>query len=88
MSNIFYTLFRLSGCAAGIVNVQKGFEFSCAKSINPNSTYRDHSPAAVSFDEEGKSKGFGFVNCQKHKEGQAAVDALRELEQTRCADMP
>jgi len=37
--------------------------------------------AAVSFDEEGKSKGFGFVNFERHEEAQDAVDALHEVEQ-------
>jgi polyadenylate-binding protein len=37
--------------------------------------------AAISFDEVGKSKGFGFVNYEKHEEAQAAVDALHEVEQ-------
>lgn len=37
--------------------------------------------AIVSFDEEGRSKGFGFVNYEKHEEAQAAVDALHENEQ-------
>lgn len=37
--------------------------------------------AALSVDEEGKSKGFGFVNFEKHEEAQAAVDALHEVEQ-------
>jgi polyadenylate-binding protein len=36
--------------------------------------------ALISVDEEGRSKGFGFVNYEKHEEAQAAVDALHETE--------
>jgi len=36
--------------------------------------------AVVSFDEEGKSKGFGFVNYDTHEEAQRAVDALHDQE--------
>jgi len=36
--------------------------------------------AIVSFDEEGRSKGFGFVNYEKHEEAQVAVDVLHENE--------
>ncbi|KAF8522257.1 polyadenylate binding protein [Hysterangium stoloniferum] len=34
--------------------------------------------AAISFDEDGKNKGFGFVNYEKHEEAQKAVDALHD----------
>jgi polyadenylate-binding protein len=37
--------------------------------------------AVVQRDEEGKSKGFGFVNFEKHEDAQKAVDALNETEQ-------
>jgi len=37
--------------------------------------------AVVSVDEEGKSKGFGFVNYESHEEAQRAVDALHDTEQ-------
>ncbi|CAA7271654.1 unnamed protein product [Cyclocybe aegerita] len=36
--------------------------------------------ALLSLDEEGKSKGFGFVNYERHEEAQAAVDALHDSE--------
>ncbi|KAF9535293.1 hypothetical protein CPB83DRAFT_841528 [Crepidotus variabilis] len=36
--------------------------------------------AIVQVDEEGRSKGFGFVNYERHEEAQAAVDALHEVE--------
>lgn len=36
--------------------------------------------AAVQVDEEGKSKGFGFVNFETHEEAQKAVDALHDTE--------
>lgn len=61
------------------------------KNLNPEMTQEEFealfksfgavTSAAVSFDEEGKSKGFGFVNYEKHEEAQAAVDALHEVEQ-------
>lgn len=34
--------------------------------------------AIVQFDEEGRSKGFGFVNFEHHEEAQQAVDALHD----------
>ena len=37
--------------------------------------------ALLSVDEEGKSRGFGFVNYEKHEEAQQAVDALHDSEQ-------
>ncbi|KAI7898721.1 uncharacterized protein BX663DRAFT_523881 [Cokeromyces recurvatus] len=37
--------------------------------------------AVVQVDDEGKSKGFGFVNYEKHEDAQKAVDALNETEQ-------
>ncbi|RXW20895.1 hypothetical protein EST38_g4960 [Candolleomyces aberdarensis] len=36
--------------------------------------------AVVSTDEEGKSKGFGFVNYETHDEAQRAVDELNDYE--------
>jgi polyadenylate-binding protein len=36
--------------------------------------------ALISVDEEGKSKGFGFVNYERHEEAQIAVDALHDTE--------
>lgn len=36
--------------------------------------------ALVATDEEGKSKGFGFVNYENHEEAQKAVDELHDLE--------
>ena len=36
--------------------------------------------ALISVDEEGKSKGFGFVNYERHDEAQKAVDALHDSE--------
>ena len=36
--------------------------------------------ALISVDEEGKSKGFGFVNYERHEEAQKAVDILHESE--------
>ncbi|TFK42530.1 hypothetical protein BDQ12DRAFT_676368, partial [Crucibulum laeve] len=36
--------------------------------------------ALISVDEEGKSKGFGFVNYEKHEEAQKAVDELHDSE--------
>ncbi|KAF9507854.1 hypothetical protein BS47DRAFT_1384953 [Hydnum rufescens UP504] len=36
--------------------------------------------AVLSLDEDGKSKGFGFVNYEKHEDAQKAVDELHESE--------
>lgn len=36
--------------------------------------------AALQTDEEGKSRGFGFINYEAHEQAQAAVDALHESE--------
>ena len=36
--------------------------------------------ALLAFDEEGKSKGFGFVNYESHEQAQKAVDALHDIE--------
>ena len=36
--------------------------------------------AVISFDEEGKNKGFGFVNYERHEEAQKAVDTLHDTE--------
>ncbi|GJE87159.1 polyadenylate-binding protein [Phanerochaete sordida] len=36
--------------------------------------------AVIQTDEEGKSKGFGFVNFESHEEAQKAVDALHDSE--------
>ncbi|KAG6866515.1 hypothetical protein C0991_003059 [Blastosporella zonata] len=36
--------------------------------------------ALISVDEEGKSKGFGFVNYENHEEAQTAVDQLHDSE--------
>ncbi|KIK57761.1 hypothetical protein GYMLUDRAFT_172381 [Collybiopsis luxurians FD-317 M1] len=36
--------------------------------------------AIVQVDEEGRSKGFGFVNYETHEEAQRAVDGLHDLE--------
>ncbi|GLB33502.1 putative PAB1 protein [Lyophyllum shimeji] len=36
--------------------------------------------AVISVDEEGKGKGFGFVNFEKHEEAQKAVDELHDTE--------
>jgi polyadenylate-binding protein len=36
--------------------------------------------ALISVDEEGKSKGFGFVNYEKHEEAQKAVDELHDTD--------
>ncbi|KAJ7632677.1 polyadenylate binding protein [Roridomyces roridus] len=36
--------------------------------------------ALISVDEEGKSKGFGFVNYATHEDAQQAVDALHDSE--------
>jgi polyadenylate-binding protein len=34
--------------------------------------------AIIQYDDEGKSKGFGFVNYENHEEAEAAVDALHD----------
>ncbi|KAK2466868.1 hypothetical protein APHAL10511_001126 [Amanita phalloides] len=36
--------------------------------------------ALVAFDEEGRSKGFGFVNFESHEQAQKAVDALHDTD--------
>jgi polyadenylate-binding protein len=36
--------------------------------------------ALIQVDEEGKSKGFGFVNYENHEEAQQAVDGLHDTE--------
>ncbi|KAJ6547619.1 hypothetical protein B0H19DRAFT_953671 [Mycena capillaripes] len=36
--------------------------------------------ALIQVDEEGKSKGFGFVNYERHEDAQVAVDALHDSE--------
>ncbi|KJA27350.1 hypothetical protein HYPSUDRAFT_35211 [Hypholoma sublateritium FD-334 SS-4] len=36
--------------------------------------------ALLSVDEEGKSKGFGFVNFENHEEAQKAVDTLHDMD--------
>jgi polyadenylate-binding protein len=36
--------------------------------------------AVVQIDEEGKSRGFGFVNYESHEEAQRAVDSLHDTE--------
>ncbi|TFK29994.1 polyadenylate binding protein [Coprinopsis marcescibilis] len=42
--------------------------------------YGNVTSAVVSVDEEGKSKGFGFVNYETHDEAQRAVDELHDTE--------
>lgn len=42
--------------------------------------YGNITSAIIQFDEQGKSKGFGFVNYESHEEAQAAVDALHDTE--------
>ncbi|KNZ71804.1 Polyadenylate-binding protein, cytoplasmic and nuclear [Termitomyces sp. J132] len=42
------------------------------------SKYGTITSALVSVDQEGKSKGFGFVNFEKHDEAQKAVDELHD----------
>ena len=36
--------------------------------------------AVIQFDDDGRSKGFGFVNFEAHDQAQAAVDGLHEVE--------
>ncbi|KAI8967589.1 hypothetical protein BDF20DRAFT_900199 [Mycotypha africana] len=45
------------------------------------SKYGPITSAVIQKDEEGKSKGFGFVNFENHEEAQKAVDELNETEQ-------
>jgi polyadenylate-binding protein len=45
------------------------------------SKYGTVTSAVVQTDDEGKSKGFGFVNFENHADAQMAVDALNETEQ-------
>ena len=42
--------------------------------------YGNVTSAVIQIDEEGKSKGFGFVNYETHEEAQQAVDALHDIE--------
>ncbi|OAX41953.1 polyadenylate binding protein [Rhizopogon vinicolor AM-OR11-026] len=42
--------------------------------------YGDVTSAIIQVDEEGKSKGFGFVNYASHDEAQRAVDGLHDTE--------
>ncbi|KDR81662.1 hypothetical protein GALMADRAFT_239752, partial [Galerina marginata CBS 339.88] len=42
--------------------------------------YGSVTSALISVDEEGKSKGFGFVNFENHEEAQKAVDGLHDTE--------
>ncbi|KAG6866964.1 hypothetical protein C0991_003880 [Blastosporella zonata] len=44
------------------------------------SKYGAVTSALVSVDEEGKSKGFGFVNFEQHEDAQKAVDELNDFE--------
>ncbi|KIP09534.1 hypothetical protein PHLGIDRAFT_86613 [Phlebiopsis gigantea 11061_1 CR5-6] len=60
------------------------------KNLDPEVTYDDFTQlfeqfgivtsAVVQTDEEGKSKGFGFVNFENHEEAQKAVEALHDSE--------
>ncbi|KAG6903321.1 Protein phosphatase PP2A regulatory subunit B [Termitomyces sp. Mi166 len=43
-------------------------------------SYGTVTSAFLSVDEEGKSRGFGFVNFENHDEAQKAVDALHDSE--------
>jgi polyadenylate-binding protein len=36
--------------------------------------------AVIQFDDEGRSKGFGFVNFESHDEAQVAVDSLHDCD--------
>ena len=44
------------------------------------SQYGAVTSAIVSVDENGNSKGFGFVNSERHEDAQAAVDSLHDSE--------
>lgn len=44
------------------------------------SRYGAVTSALVATDEEGKSKGFGFVNFERHEEAQKAVDELHDTD--------
>ncbi|KAG5645247.1 hypothetical protein DXG03_006664 [Asterophora parasitica] len=43
-------------------------------------SYGTVTSALISVDDEGKSKGFGFVNYEKHEDAQKAVDELHDSE--------
>ncbi|KAF9265439.1 polyadenylate binding protein [Marasmius fiardii PR-910] len=42
--------------------------------------YGNITSAVIQIDEEGKSKGFGFVNYESHEEAQKAVESLHDTE--------
>jgi len=42
--------------------------------------YGSVTSAVVQFDDDGRSKGFGFVNFENHEQAQAAVDGLHDFE--------
>ena len=42
--------------------------------------YGSVTSAVIQLDDEGRSKGFGFVNFDGHEQAQAAVDALHDFE--------
>ncbi|GLB34901.1 putative binds the poly(A) tail of mRNA [Lyophyllum shimeji] len=44
------------------------------------SAYGTITSAVISVDDEGKNKGFGFVNFEKHEDAQKAVDELHDSE--------
>jgi len=45
------------------------------------SNYGAVTSALISVDDEGRSKGFGFVNFEKHEDAEKAVDELHDSEQ-------